>query len=247
MSSSARAFEVDEGSLQPGRQGLARRARTACAHTALVAVVAAAGFCAGKMSPSSHATNFLAPPLPLATPLAPRASPPAPARPGAPVVSVRELIAGMQQSSKGPTLNALTDAGDSDRSLARFDACKTYCCRRDAIGLAIGAAAAAMGTPALAASATTVTVGGQAGHVAPMEVKICKGDSVTWIYTEPALLRKPHNIVFTDAGAPQGAGSQNFVTQGDKFTKAFGVAGTFEYYCDAHPTDGIIGRVVVMD
>mmetsp|Transcript_96005 Transcript_96005/g.271747 ORF Transcript_96005/g.271747 Transcript_96005/m.271747 type:complete len:241 (+) Transcript_96005:88-810(+) len=240
MSSSARAFEVDEGSLQPAGQGLARRARTACAHAALVAVVAAAGFCAGKMSSPSHAANFLAPPLPPATPLAP-------VRPGAPVVSVRELIAGMQQPSKGPTLNALTDAGESDRSLARFDACKTYCCRRDAIGLAIGAAAAAMGTPALAASATTVTVGGQAGHVAPTEVKICKGDSVTWIYTEPALLRTPHNIVFTDAGAPQGAGGQNFAAQGNKVTRAFGVAGTFEYYCDAHPDHGIIGRVVVMD
>merc|ERR1719240_398329 len=90
-------------------------------------------------------------------------------------------------------------------ALATYDTCDTYCCRRNMLARAVGAAALVVGAPALAAETKMVLMGVDGGLVfSPADVTICKGDSVTW--KNNAL--GPHNVVFQDV--PEGIEAEDY-------------------------------------
>ena len=200
MSPFSGAIEVESQSPQSRGQGPAYGARAICGYTALVATVAIVAYRAGKADPA-QARLFMTPPLPLAPHQAS----------AAPVVSVKEILTGMQPArsrlGKGPTLYAQPDGQGEDDVLSKYNACKTYCCRRDAISTAVGAAALMLGTPALAAPKAAVMAGDDVGQLkfVPAEVKICTGDTVAWTSGKAG----PHNVVFDEGAVPAGVDAED--------------------------------------
>ena len=61
---------------------------------------------------------------------------------------------------------------------------------------------AAVGAPGFAAETKTVKMGSDSGQLVfvPDEVKICKGDSITWVNNKGG----PHNVVFVEDAIPSG-------------------------------------------
>jgi len=200
--------------------------------------VAIVAYSVGRVDPI-QARLFVAPPLAPASQSA------------APVVSVKEILTGIQPArsrlGKGPTLNAQPDGQGEDDVLAKYNACKTFCCRRDAISMAVGAAAVMLGTPALAAPKAAVMAGDDVGQLkfVPAEVKICKGDTVAWTSGKAG----PHNVVFE--GVPEGVDAEDiskpeyFNNEGETWEQTFEVAGTYNYYCVPHRGAGMAGKVIV--
>merc|ERR1719311_138889 len=107
-----------------------------------------------------------------------------------------------------------------------------------AAGLAAGLSLAAVKQPGFAAGATTVKMGSDNGQLVfvPDEIKICKGDTVTWVNNKGG----PHNVVFDEeaipAGVDQAAISMDgqLGDEGETFAKKFDVAGSYAYYCEPH-------------
>merc|ERR1719502_2447271 len=83
---------------------------------------------------------------------------------------------------------------------------ESMCTRRRAMaraaGLAAGLALSQVNAPAFAAETKTVKMGTDAGQLVfvPDEIKICKGDSVTWTNNKGG----PHNVVFDEDAIPDG-------------------------------------------
>ena len=91
-----------------------------------------------------------------------------------------------------------------------------------------------------------VTIQGQCCK-SPDEVKICKGDSVTWVNNKGG----PHNVVFDEEAIPSGV-SQESISMDDQlgdegatFTKKFDVAGAYSYYCEPHRGAGMQASLTV--
>merc|ERR1719161_2907406 len=110
----------------------------------------------------------------------------------------------------------------------------SMCTRRSAMaraaGLAAGLSLAAVNAPGLAA-----------------EVKICKGDTVTWTNNKGG----PHNVVFDEDAIPAGV-SQEAISMDDQlgdegatFSKKFDTAGTYAYYCEPHRGAGMNANLIV--
>merc|ERR1712070_733595 len=82
----------------------------------------------------------------------------------------------------------------------------SMCTRRNAMaraaGLAAGLALSTVNAPGFAAEAKTVKLGSDSGQLVfvPDEIKICKGDSVTWVNNKGG----PHNVVFDEDAIPSG-------------------------------------------
>ena len=81
----------------------------------------------------------------------------------------------------------------------------------------------------------------------PDEIKICKGDSVTWTNNKGG----PHNVVFDEDAIPAGV-SQEAISMDDQlgdegatFTMKFDVAGTYAYYCEPHRGAGMAAMLIV--
>merc|ERR1719305_1624982 len=80
------------------------------------------------------------------------------------------------------------------------------CTRRHAMaraaGLAAGLSLAAVNAPTFAAETKMVKMGSDAGQLVflPDEIKICKGDTVTWTNNKGG----PHNVVFDEDEIPDG-------------------------------------------
>jgi len=239
----AHAIDIEGGSPQLRRQHQSYGPCAVCAYTALVATVAVVAFRVGAAHPS-QAQLFMTPPsfTPQRAPVMPQNT----------VVTDLELLRGMRpirSRANGPTLNAQLDNEGDDQALAKYNACKTYCCRRDAISAAVGAAAVMFGSPALAAPKAAVQAGDDVGNLKfiPAEVKICKGDTVLWTSGKAG----PHNVVFDEGGVPAGVDAEDiskaeyFSNEGDTWEQTFEVAGTYSYYCVPHRGAGMQGKIIV--
>jgi LPXTG-motif cell wall-anchored protein len=99
--------------------------------------------------------------------------------------------------------------------------------------VAVAAAAIMMlaAGPALAAS-----VGVQDFSYSPQTVTIKAGESVTWTSSGPS----PHTVTADDGSFDSGT-----LNPGDSFSHTFATAGTFQYHCQFHVAQGMVGTVVV--
>jgi plastocyanin len=164
----------------------------------------------------------------------------------------------------------MSSVGDADRSavkgpvkalemLALNDDLNTVissdnmCTRRHAMaraaGLAAGLALSAVNAPAFAAETKMVKMGSDSGQLVfvPDEVKICKGDTVTWTNNKGG----PHNVVFDEEAIPDGV-DQGAISmdgqlgdEGETFSKKFDTAGTYSYYCEPHRGAGMNAQLIV--
>merc|ERR1712028_34324 len=129
----------------------------------------------------------------------------------------------------------------------------SMCTRRRAMaraaGMAAGLALAAVKAPSFAAETKTVKMGSDNGQLVfvPDEIKICKGDSITWVNNKGG----PHNVVFDEEAIPSGVNQESISMdtqlgdEGETFTKKFDVAGSYAYYCEPHRGAGMNGALVV--
>jgi plastocyanin len=129
----------------------------------------------------------------------------------------------------------------------------SFCTRRKAMaraaGLAAGMALARVNAPAFAAETKTVKMGSDSGQLVfvPDEVKICKGDSVTWVINKGG----PHNVVFDEDNIPDGVSQESISMdgqlgdEGDKYSKKFDTAGSYKYYCEPHRGAGMAAELTV--
>merc|ERR1711990_401122 len=129
----------------------------------------------------------------------------------------------------------------------------SMCTRRHAMaraaGLAAGLALSQVNSPGFAAETKMVKMGSDAGQLVfvPDEIKICKGDSVTWVNNKGG----PHNVVFDEDNIPEGVSQESISMdgqlgdEGETFSKKFDVAGTYEYYCEPHRGAGMAATLKV--
>merc|ERR1719486_1092713 len=127
------------------------------------------------------------------------------------------------------------------------------CTRRNAMaraaGLAAGLALSTVNAPGFAAGTASVKMGSDNGQLVfvPDEIKICKGDTVTWVNNKGG----PHNVVFDEDAIPSGV-SQESISMDDQlgdegatFSKKFDTAGTYGYYCEPHRGAGMTATLIV--
>jgi len=131
----------------------------------------------------------------------------------------------------------------------------SMCTRRHAMaraaGLAAGMALATVNAPGYAAETKTVKMGSDSGQLVfvPDELKICKGDSVTWVNNKGG----PHNVVFDEEAIPGGVSVESISMndgeqlgdEGATFTKKFETAGDYKYFCEPHRGAGMNAALTV--
>merc|ERR1719263_1248038 len=127
------------------------------------------------------------------------------------------------------------------------------CTRRHAMaraaGLAAGLALSTVNAPGFAATTTTVKMGSDSGQLVfvPDEIKICKGDTVTWVNNKGG----PHNVVFDEDAIPAGVDVESISMddqlgdEGATFSKKFDKAGTYAYFCEPHRGAGMNANLIV--
>merc|ERR1719506_2694494 len=94
-----------------------------------------------------------------------------------------------------------------------------------AAGMAAGLALATVNAPGFAAATAAVKMGADSGQLVfvPDDIKICKGDSVTWTNNKGG----PHNVVFDEEAIPEGVNVDSISMdgqlgdEGEKFSKKF--------------------------
>jgi plastocyanin len=129
----------------------------------------------------------------------------------------------------------------------------SMCTRRHAMaraaGLAAGLSLASVSAPGFAAETKMVKMGSDSGQLVfvPDEIKICKGDSVTWTNNKGG----PHNVVFDEDAVPSGVDTEKIsmdtqlADEGATFTTKLDTAGTYSYYCEPHRGAGMNAQVIV--
>jgi plastocyanin len=127
------------------------------------------------------------------------------------------------------------------------------CTRRAAMaraaGLAAGMALATVNAPGFAAETKMVKMGSDSGQLVfvPDEIKVCKGDSVTWTNNKGG----PHNVVFDEEAIPDGVSAESISMddqlgdEGATYTKKFDTAGEYKYFCEPHRGAGMNGLLIV--
>merc|ERR1711865_1279052 len=103
--------------------------------------------------------------------------------------------------------------------------------------------------PSFAAETKTVKMGSDNGQLVfvPDEIKICKGDTVTWVNNKGG----PHNVVFDEEAIPAGVSQESISMddqlgeEGETFSKKFDVAGEYKYYCEPHRGAGMNAALTV--
>jgi plastocyanin len=157
----------------------------------------------------------------------------------------------MSLNGKGPvkTLEMLA-LNDDLNTVVQSD---SMCTRRKAMaraaGLAAGLSLAAVNAPSFAAETKMVKMGSDSGQLVfvPDEVKVCKGDSITWTNNKGG----PHNVVFDEEAIPDGVDQEKISMddqlgdEGATFTMKLDVAGTYGYYCEPHRGAGMTATVIV--
>jgi len=156
-----------------------------------------------------------------------------PARGGAPSMSLEQLA-----------LN------DDINTVVQSD---SMCTRRNAMaraaGLAAGLTLATVNAPGYAAETKMIKMGSDNGQLVfvPDEVKICKGDTVTWVNNKGG----PHNVVFDDEAIPSGVTAESISMddqlgdEGATFSKKFDTPGTYSYFCEPHRGAGMQATLIV--
>merc|ERR1719305_988772 len=156
-----------------------------------------------------------------------------------------------QNAVKGPVkaLEMLSLNDDLNTVVQSDDMCTRRRAMARAAGLAAGLALSQVNAPGFAAETKSVKMGSDSGQLVfvPDEVKICKGDTVTWVNNKGG----PHNVVFDEEAIPSGV-SQEAISMDDQlgdegatFSKKFDVAGSYAYYCEPHRGAGMNGALVV--
>merc|ERR1719453_2308013 len=100
-----------------------------------------------------------------------------------------------------------------------------------AAGLAAGLALSTVNAPSFAAETKAVKMGSDSGQLVfvPDEIKVCKGDSVTWTNNKGG----PHNVVFDEEAIPDGVSAESISMddqlgdEGATFSKKFDTPGTY--------------------
>jgi len=237
MSTSAEPIEIETRIQQLRRRGQSVGGRAVGGIIAGAALVTMIAFWTGKLNPSQMMLFMVSIPS---------------QAPKAPVVSAKEILTGMQPVGNRigePVMEAQTDK-QIRNALSMYDRCDSYCCRRDMLARAVGAAAITLGAPALAAETKQVKMGSDSGGLmfVPNEVTICKGDSVEWVGNKGM----PHNAVFDEDGVPEGVdvdklSKEEYINKpGDSYKSTFEVAGDYKYYCQPHNGAGMKGIISVM-
>mmetsp|Transcript_33475 Transcript_33475/g.60362 ORF Transcript_33475/g.60362 Transcript_33475/m.60362 type:complete len:237 (-) Transcript_33475:222-932(-) len=213
--------------------------KSICAVVAAVTLVLLIAFMAGKMNPSQMMLFMV--PVTARSPTSSRA----------PAASVKEILTGIQPAQNiGMGVQEAEANKEIMSALGKFDTCDSYCCRRNMLAQAVGAAAITLGAPALAAESKMVLMGTDVGLAfEPKETTVCKGDSVTWKNNRLG----PHNVVFNPDDVPSGVDASAISTpeyiggEGETYTVKFDKAtGDYGYYCEPHQGAGMIGLVTVM-
>merc|ERR1719181_90338 len=108
------------------------------------------------------------------------------------------------QGTKGPikALEMLALNDDMNTVVSSDNMCTRRHAMARAAGLAAGLAMATVNQPGFAAETKMVKMGSDSGQLVfvPDEVKICKGDTVTWTNNKGG----PHNVVFDEDDIPSG-------------------------------------------
>jgi plastocyanin len=129
----------------------------------------------------------------------------------------------------------------------------SMCTRRHAMaraaGLAAGLALATVNAPAFAAETKSVKMGSDSGQLVfvPDEIKICKGDTVTWTNNKGG----PHNVVFDEEAVPSGVDVEKISMddqlgdEGATFSMKFDTAGKYAYFCEPHRGAGMNAELIV--
>jgi plastocyanin len=156
-----------------------------------------------------------------------------------------------ENSVKGPvkTLEMLALNDDLHTVVKSDSMCTRRAAMARAAGLAAGLTLSQVNQPGFAAETKTVKMGSDNGQLVfvPDELKICKGDSVTWVNNKGG----PHNVVFDEdaipAGVDQGSISMDdqLGDEGATFTKKFDTAGSYSYYCEPHRGAGMNAELIV--
>jgi plastocyanin len=148
---------------------------------------------------------------------------------------------GQKGSLKMTDMMGLND--DHSTVIQTGDQCSRRHAMARAAGLAAGLALSTVNAPGFAAATAKVKMGSDSGQLVfdPDEIKICKGDSVTWVNNKGG----PHNVVFDEENIPSGV-SQEAISmedqlgeEGETFTRKFDVAGSYAYYCEPHRGAGM--------
>merc|ERR550514_590807 len=158
---------------------------------------------------------------------------------------------GEAQGIKGPikALEMLALNDDLNTVVQSDDMCTRRHAMARAAGLAAGLALATVNAPAFAAETKTVKMGSDSGQLVfvPDEIKICKGDSVTWVNNKGG----PHNVVFDEEAVPSGVNAEaismddQLGDEGATYSKKFDTAGSYGYYREPHRGAGMKATLTV--
>jgi plastocyanin len=129
------------------------------------------------------------------------------------------------------------------------DHCKRRSAMARAAGLAMGMALGTVNNAAFAAETKTVKMGADSGTLVfePNKLKICKGDTVSWVINKAG----PHNVVFDEEDVPAGVKVEDISMdgqigeEGETFSKTFNVVGNYGYYCEPHRSAGMQAQLTV--
>jgi len=165
--------------------------------------------------------------------------------------SAAAMSIGHAEGTKGPikALEMLALNDDMNTVVQSNSMCTRRSAMARAAGLAAGLTLAQVSTPGFAAETKSVKMGSDSGQLifVPDEIKICKGDTVTWVNNKGG----PHNVVFDEDAIPSGV-SQESISMDDQlgdegatFSKKFDVAGSYGYYCEPHRGAGMTATLVV--
>ena len=169
-----------------------------------------------------------------------------PAEANQPMMKLSDAI-----GTKGPVkaLEMLALNDDLNTVVSSDNMCTRRHAMARAAGLAAGLALASVNAPAFAAETKMVKMGADSGQLVfvPDEIKICKGDSVTWVNNKGG----PHNVVFDEDAIPAGVSQESISMddqlgeEGETFTKKFDTAGKYAYYCEPHRGAGMNANLIV--
>jgi len=158
---------------------------------------------------------------------------------------------GTRQATKGPVkaLEMLALNDDLNTVVQSGSMCQRRQAMARAFGLAAGLSLGMVNAPAFAAETKTVKMGSDSGQLVfvPDEIKICKGDSVSWVNNKGG----PHNVVFEEDNIPKGVNvddismDEQLGDEGDTYVKKFDVPGSYAYYCEPHVGGGMKATLVV--
>ena len=160
-----------------------------------------------------------------------------------------EMVSAGQNPKVVKALEMLALNDDLETVVKSDNMCTRRAAMARAAGLAFGLSMAAVSAPGFAAETKKVKMGSDSGQLVfvPDELKICKGDTVTWVNNKGG----PHNVVFVEDAIPSGVSAEDISMddqlgeEGDTYSKKFDVAGTYEYYCEPHAGGGMKAVLIV--